>query len=116
MNLNDQFFAAKTTAKGAIDGPETDTAGVGNGLGAVARGDRDSHDFKVHTFCEESKPKLHTFGQIAQNAKKPHRIPVSRARIPRDDSYWPQRLFVMGKIDAEIASGVPIEELPRTLG
>jgi len=70
---------------------------------------------QFRTFCEERKGESGSNCKIAPPAKLDHPLRVSRARFPRPEDPWPQRMYVLSLIDAKIANGTPIEEIAKAL-
>jgi hypothetical protein len=74
------------------------------------------HDSKYGTNCKLDKRQSGSLCNIANIANKPHHSRVPNNRLPREADPWPQRLYVLGLIDAEVASGTPLEQIAQELG
>ena len=110
-----ELDGASLPPKGTINSGKVDSTGISEGFSGMVRGEVDSgaHGSNIRTACEESKGEVSCLCEIAKNAKFNHPLMMSRKRLARPDDPWPQRLYVIGLIDGEVAKGATYESLAQ---
>lgn len=100
----------------AVDTTFADLTSDGDGFDRVARGQVGLHTSKFHTNCGKSKRQISTFCKVAKNVKTDQTSSMGNPKKVHPHDVWPERFYVLGLIDAEIESGVPIQELVDAFG
>ncbi|WP_316411293.1 hypothetical protein [Mesoterricola sediminis] len=117
MDQDGQVSRAGASGKRPVNGGNVDTTGISEGPSRRPIREVESHASNYRTDCDIRKSESRTCCEIAMDATRHHHLGMSRPRKQRPDDIWPQRLFVLGLIDAEVSSGVvTYEDLAKEFG